>query len=160
MSLISIYRSGFVQRYATCPEMAWTGQTDGQHQWDVAILLLGLFGDRVNMPLLWEALHHDAGEMGVCDMGAPNKQRYPKLAAEIAEAEANERAGMGIPETVLDEEETAMLKLCDGLEAWLYARVRTPWVLTGDGWPEMRDQLLQDAARLKVWSAVVGLLQV
>ena len=40
-----IYRSGFVQRYAQNPEMAWIGQTDAHHQWGVTILMFALFGD-------------------------------------------------------------------------------------------------------------------
>jgi hypothetical protein len=158
VTLKDVYRSGFVQRYATNPEMAWTGQTDGQHAWGVAVLLLGLFGDRVNMAVVWEALHHDCGEMGTCDMSAPNKKRWPDAASALAEAEAEERVWMGIPEAVLLDDEAAMLKLCDGLESWLFASVRTPWVLSGDGWPKMRLDLLREGARLGVGAEVERLL--
>jgi hypothetical protein len=156
--LKQVYRSGFVQRYGTNPEMAWTGQTDGQHAWGVAILLLGLFGDRVDVVTVWEALHHDCGEMGTVDMSAPNRRRYPELARAVSEAEREERAWLGIPETFLTGEQAAMLKLCDGIESWLFAQVRTPWVLNGDGWPKMRLDLLREAERLGVGVEVERLL--
>jgi hypothetical protein len=156
--LKQVYRSGFVQRYGTNPEMAWTGQTDGQHAWGVAVLMLGMFGDEVDMATLEEALLHDSGEMGTCDMSAPNKRRYPAVAAALAEAEAEERAWMGVPATVLNDRQAAMLKLCDGLESWLFASVRTPWVLSGDGWPKMRLDLLREAERLGVGTEVERLL--
>ena len=159
MKIKDVYRSGFVVRYATNPEMAWTSQTDGHHAWGVTVLLLGLFGDRVDMTAVWEALHHDTGEMGTCEMSAPNKKRYPGVAAVVTEAEAEERAWMGVPEALLtDDDEAAMLKLCDGLESWLYAQVRAPWVLSGDGWPEMRLALIGEAWRLGVGAEVEGLL--
>jgi hypothetical protein len=158
MKIKDVYRSGYVARYATNPEMAWTGQTDGQHAWGVAVLLLGLFGDEVDMPTLVEAILHDAGEMGTADMSAPNKRRYPLAASVLAEAEAEERAWMGVPETVLDDRQAAMLKLCDGIESWLFAQVRTPWVLNGDGWPKMRLDLLREAERLGVGAEVERLL--
>jgi 5'-deoxynucleotidase len=158
VSTRDIYRSGFVQRYHTNPEMAHLGQTNAQHQWGVAVLLFSLFGDRANTALIWEALHHDCGEAGTADMSAPNKRRHPWLARANAEAEAEERVWMGAPVAVLTDDEAAILKLCDGLEAWLYARVRFPWVLTGDGWPEMRLDLLREADRLGVGLEVEGLL--
>lgn len=156
--LKQVYRSGYVQRYHGNPEMAWTAQTDGHHQWGVAILLLGLFGDRVNLALVWEALHHDTGEMGTADMSAPNKRRYPALAEQHAAAERAERENMGVPEAWLPPDELAMLKLCDGLDAWLHARIRCPWVLQGDGWPKMRLDLLRESARLGVGAEVEELL--
>jgi hypothetical protein len=60
---------------------------------------------------------------------------------------------------VLTDEERDMLKLCDGLESFLYASVRTPWVLTGGGWPEMRDNLIGRAWALGVGAEVEGLLK-
>jgi hypothetical protein len=154
-----VFASGFVQRYSTNPSMAWAGQTNGHHQWGVAVLLLGLFGDRVNLAAVWEALHHDTGEVGVCDMSLPAKQKYRSAAFVVADAEANERVEMGVPKAVLTCEEADMLKLCDRLESLLFARVRTPWVLMGGGWPELQDAVLRDAERLGVFDVVAGLLR-
>jgi len=156
--LNTLYRTGFTQRYHGNADMAWTGQTNGHHQWGVTVLLLALFPDEVNLAVVWEALHHDTGESGVCDMLAPAKRKYPAVAAEVAGAEANERVEMGVPEAVLSEREAAMLKLCDRLESLLFARVRTPWVLSGDGWPEMRDEVVAMAADRGVADAVERLL--
>ena len=160
MSIARIYRTGFVQRYAQNPQMAWTGQTLGHHQWGVAMLMFELFPDEVNLALIWEALYHDAGEMGTCDASYPAKKRYPKMAEAIAEAEAAERADMNIGQAELTDREIAALKLCDRLESYLFAKVRTPWVLTGDDWPELRLEIERRAFELGVWNAVVHLMNV
>jgi hypothetical protein len=156
--ILDIYRSGFVQRYHTNPQMAWAAQTNGHHQWGVVILLMELFPDRISVPLLWEALYHDAGEMGAADVSAPAKRRHPALGAACAEAEAMERFGMGIAKAELDFYEVILLKFCDVLESYLFARVRTPWVLKGDGWPEQRQWLVEQAEVLKVGDAVQEML--
>jgi 5'-deoxynucleotidase YfbR-like HD superfamily hydrolase len=154
----AVYDSGFVQRYAQNPKMAWAGQTLGHHQWGVAVLLLALFPDEANLALVWEALHHDAGEMGSAEVSYPAKRKHKALAGAAADAEWEERFQMGVPEAVLAERETAMLKLCDRLESLLFASVRTPWVLAGEGWPEMREGVVEMAVDLGVADAVERLL--
>ena len=153
-----IYLSGFTQRYHTNPRMASLGQTNGHHQWGVAVLMLGLFPDEMNLALVWEALHHDSGEMGTCDASYPNKQRYPDMARVIGEAEAAERADIGIPEAQLTDRETAILKLCDRLESYLFTTVHAPHVLPYDGWPEVRQSIETAARALGVWDVVGHLL--
>lgn len=154
-----LYRSGFVQRYSQNPDMAWTGQTLGHHQWGVAILLLQLFGEEVNMVVVWEALHHDTGEMGAADVSYPAKKKYPEMAQAVADAEINERIDMGVSEAWMMAREVDMLKLCDRLESLLFAAVRTPWVLSGDGWPELRADVQEMAERLNVGDEVAALLK-
>lgn len=155
-----LYRSGFVQRYASSPELATFGQTNGHHQWGVAVLMFSLFGDRIdNMAVVWEALHHDTGEMGACDVSYPARQKYPALAQAASAAEFEERMYLGVPEAQLTEDETAMLRLCDRLESILFASVRAPWVLQGDGWPEMVSQIKGAAWALGVGAEVEGLLK-
>jgi 5'-deoxynucleotidase YfbR-like HD superfamily hydrolase len=158
--LYRLYRTGHVQRYAQNPEMAWTGQTLGHHQWGVAVLLLALFpDDDVNLAVVWEALHHDTGEMGSAEASHPAKQKHRSMARAIEDAEWQERFDMGVPEAVLPEREAQMLALCDRLESLLYARVRTPWVLSGDGWPELRASVVGMAWKLGVGAEVEGLLK-
>lgn len=154
-----LYQTGFVQRYAQNPAMAWTGQTLGHHQWGVAVLLLRLFGDEVNLAVVWEALHHDTGEMGSCDASYPAKQRHPAMAAAIRDAEALERIEMGVCEAALTEREKAMVKLCDRLESLLFARVRTPWVLEQADWVRQRRDIVGAAWALGVGAEVEGLLR-
>lgn len=146
-----LYRTGFGQRYAMNPEMAWTGQTLGHHQWGVAVLLLELFPD-CSMETLKEALLHDTGEPGAgADVSAPAKAKYPRLAEAAEIAELAERAQMGVPWTNrLTEEEDDQIILCDKLEAYLFAKTRCPWVLARDGWPEGKTRIIQMAARLGV----------
>ncbi len=154
----TLYRTGHTARYHGNAEMAWTGQTNGHHQWGVVTLLFALFPDEVTLPLIWEAHHHDTGETGVCDMNAPAKRKYPDVAAAVAGAEAHERMEMGVAKAVLTEREAALLKFCDRLESVLFARVRAPWVLTGDGWPEQVEDLRRDAWRLGAGVEVEGLM--
>lgn len=145
-----LYRTGFGQRYAMNPEMAWTGQTLGHHQWGVAVLLIELFPD-CSMATLREALLHDTGEPGAgADMSAPAKAQYPDLAVAVALAELNERSDMGVPKDVSFPCDHLAIMLCDKLEAYMFARVRCPHVLSRDGWPECRSKIIGLAARLGV----------
>lgn len=155
-----LYRSGFVQRYASNPEMAWLGQTNGHHQWGAAVLLFGLFGDRIdNLAVVWEALHHDTGEMGAADVSYPAKQKYPALAEAVADAEFEERLDLGVPEAQLTDEETAMLKFCDRLESYLFASVRAPWVLKQADWRKLKHWLEGESFRLDVADEMRVLLE-
>jgi hypothetical protein len=155
---LKVYQSGFVQRFATNPAMAWTVQTNGHHAWGVAVLVMQLFPEHATLPLLREALLHDAGEMGTCDASSPAKKKYPYMAEVIADAEVRERAEMGVPMAHLRGGDKAILKFCDVLESYLFASVRTPWVLAGDGWPEQRAWLMKEAGTLGVGEKVAGLL--
>lgn len=145
-----LYRTGFGQRYAMNPEMAWTGQTLGHHQWGVAILLLELFPD-CSRATLKEALLHDTGEPGAgADVSAPAKAKYPALAEEAHIAEMNERSEMGVGQDLSFPCDHLAILLCDKLEAYMFAQVRCPHVLERDGWPECRSKIIGLAARLGV----------
>ena len=145
-----LYRTGFGQRYAMNPEMAWTGQTLGHHQWGVAILLLELFPN-CSMATLREALLHDTGEPGAgADVSAPAKAKYPELASAAAAAELNERSEMDVPQDTSFACDHLAIQLCDRLEAYMFAQVRCPHVLERDGWPECRSKIIGLAARLGV----------
>lgn len=149
-----LYRTGFGQRYAMNPEMAWTGQTLGHHQWGVAILLLELFPD-CSMATLKEALLHDTGEPGAgADVPAPAKAKYPGLARAVAVAERVERSFLGVPVDNSFPCDRLAILLCDKLEAYMFARVRCPHVLERDGWPECRSKIIGLAARLGVEAQV------
>lgn len=153
-----LYRSGFVQRYASKPEMAWTGQTDAHHQWGVTVLLLRLFGAVVSPEAVWEALHHDTGEMGACDVSYPAKQKYPALAEAAGEAEAQERAEMGVPEAKVSYEDYQRVKFCDRLESYLFTSVRAPWLLHNAEWKAQRHWLEGESFKLNVAAEVRALL--
>lgn len=145
-----LYRTGFGQRYAMNPEMAWAGQTLGHHQWGVAVLLLELFPD-CSRETLREALLHDTGEPGAgADVSAPAKAKYPALAEEAHIAEMNERSEMGVAQDLSFPCDHLAIMLCDKLEAYMFARVRCPHVLERDGWPECRSKIIGLAARLGV----------
>lgn len=145
-----LYRTGFGQRYAMNPEMAWTGQTLGHHQWGVAILLLELFPD-CSMATLREALLHDTGEPGAgADVSAPAKAKYPTLAEAAFDAEWNERVELGVPCVGATGYDVDAVTLCDKLEAYMFAQVRCPHVLARDNWPECRSKIIGLAARLGV----------
>lgn len=155
---LAVYRTGFTQRYHGNAEMAWMGQTNGHHQWSVAVLLLTLWPD-TPLDAVREALLHDTGETGACDMSAPAKQKYPEAAAAILTAELRERAEMGVPEVEnLSDRQWRRIKFCDRLERYLFAKTRAPWVLFRDGWPQLRTQLMKDARSLHVKDVVERML--
>lgn len=160
MVIYALYKTGFTQRYHSNAEMAHLGQTNGHHQWGVAVLMLRLFGDRIdNLAVVWEALHHDTGETGAADVSYPAKQKYPALAEAAAEAEEQERISLGVCEAVLTDEETAMLKFCDRLESYLFASVRAPWVLGRDDWRKLKHWLEGESFRLNVAAELRALFE-
>lgn len=158
--LYTVYRTGFTQRYHAHAELAHLGQTNGHHQWGVAVLMFQLFGDRIdNLAVIWEALHHDTGETGSTDVSAPAKKRHPDLARAARDAEMQERIEMGVCEAVLTPEERAMLSFCDRLEAYLFVSVRAPNLLEQGEWRAARAELEGRSFDLGVAAEVRALLR-
>jgi hypothetical protein len=152
------YLAGHVQRWHTNPALAWTGQTVGHHQWGVACLILMLFPGEATSFLLREALTHDCGEGGTCDLARPVRSRYPHLAHAADEAGEAERLDLGFPAAPLTHRERGILGLCDRLEAILFVAARTPHLLDRDDWRQARDEVLARARALGVGVAVDALL--
>ena len=142
--LHDIWRSGFVRRWHSNPDMAHTSQTNAQHQWGCAVLAHRLFpGD---YELLVSALLHDVGEVGVGDVSGPAKWKFPDLKAASEDAEADMFASLGLDVPV----KTQRLRLVDMIEAYLWARHHMPSIMGRYGWPEMLDGIYGLSGRLGV----------
>ena len=66
MSLYDIIRAGRVARWHANPDMAHIRETNAEHQWMVAVILLQLLPkDAAPLAehLIFAALHHDVGEV-------------------------------------------------------------------------------------------------
>jgi 5'-deoxynucleotidase YfbR-like HD superfamily hydrolase len=151
MDIKEVWRAGLVTRWHSNPDMAWTGQSNGEHSYGVAVLALGLFPN--DHELLRAAILHDAPESGVGDLGGKAKRDNPDLKRAYDAVEEKRRVELGI-----GWESSGRLKLCDRLEAYIYVAHRNPRLLATDDWPMIRKQIEEDARWYRVWDKVKAML--
>lgn len=131
------YEAGKVQRYHTHPRFARLGQTDADHSWGVAALILQMHPNP-SKELLTAAILHDTGERFAGDLPAPVKRDNPELAKAHALMEDQLRhAFIFRGDYDLDASDTDWLKLCDMVECVLYASVTIPDILNTGPWKEI-----------------------
>ena len=154
---MNLFLSGFVQRYHAHPTMARYGQTNGHHQWGVAMLSLMLH-PRPTRDLLVGALTHDAGELLTGDLPHPFKMLLPEMAKMVARVEKDETADMlgWVPD--LSDEDEMWIALCDRLESILFVRETEPRLLERADWRSLVTQAIGKAARLRVEDQVREML--
>jgi len=120
MNITQIIEAGLVRRYHTEPIPII--QTNSQHQWGVAVILLHIAksGPYVDMEKLrCAALLHDVPERIAGDMPAPFKWSNPEISKmlDVFELEMAKQFDIHHHVTGLTEEEASLLKLADYLEA-------------------------------------------
>ena len=143
MKSYQVWRSGFVRRWHSNPDMAHTGQTNAQHQWGCAVLAMELFpGD---YQLLKACLLHDAGEVNVGDVSGPAKEAEPDLRRLLRRAESKQMERMEIDYLRHDA-----LKFIDRLEAFLWVAHHNRNLLDTDEWREQQEWLWVAAVNLGV----------
>lgn len=138
--LMTAWRSCFVRRWHSNPDMSDLHDENGAHQGRCAMLAIKLFPD-CSRDLLVACVTHDAAEWFVGDL--PYTRRDQSFAAALDEAEARAIEGMGLG-LVLTAEDKRRLKFVDRLDAYLFAAHRRPHVLVGDGWPEHGEWLRRE----------------
>jgi len=143
-----------VHRWHTNPHLARMAQTNAQHSGSMAALALDLWPD-CSRDLLVACILHDAPEYVTGDMPWGAKQDMVlKHAMDGLEREAAKANGwtfdLGEDWTIEQVEDYARLKFLDRLEAFRFAALHAPHILTGDGWPEAIDWLHAEADRLGV----------
>ena len=146
MNIHDLIRSGLVRRWHANPDLAWTGETNGHHQWVVASLIAAL-NPNASAALLVEAIWHDVGEVMAGDLPAPFKAENPELAAAHAEFEHAQRKRI-CGQRYLSVTEHLWLVLADRLAAQLWMLAHRSDIAGRDGWPEARAQLLMTAHTL------------
>jgi len=121
----SAWLSGSTMRWHTSPALAATQDRVDAHSARVAVLILQFLPD-APADLLRAAITHDLGENAVGDLSCPVKRRDPELAARAAAHEREELARMGFACPGLRSDHLALLRLCDGLDAYLWALDHRP----------------------------------
>jgi len=161
MGIHPIYQSGGVTRWHARPEVTAT-QTDADHHGRVAQIML-YFWPNVRQGLIYEALHHDCGELVAGDVPYAVKLARPELANMLGEVERQARADMGVKQRAATPGEYRMLKFCDRLEAYTFIAMHHPHFLSNAEWIEGRAHIddiakkLGVQARLKEWFGRVSL---
>ena len=148
VNVAPVWLSGLVRRWHSNPDLAHTAQTNAQHQWGCAILVLHLWPD--DHELTVAALTHDVGEVGIGDVSGPAKFANPALKEAMDGAEFANFESLGLP----CPSKTQELKLVDMLEAYMWADRYAPQSMVRDGWPEMYEDILSLARHLRVYEKV------
>lgn len=150
----SPWLAGSTYRWHTHRHFAATQDRVDAHSARVAILILQ-FEPRAGSALLRAALLHDLGEYEVGDMSGPAKRRNPEIYAGVADLERRAVLALGLGAPGLSAREGALLKLCDGLDAYLWAIHHRPaYVRRSEAWRAVLVDLRRAARSL----ALVGKL--
>jgi len=144
----SPWLAGSTHRWHTNPIYAATRDRVDGHSARVAVLILQFMPD-APVELLRAAITHDLGENAVGDLASPVKWRNPALYAALAALEAEALSEMGLRFPALRADHAALLSLCDGLDAYLWAVTHCPQhVAARDDWRAMFARLRAAAVRL------------
>lgn len=130
--ILAIWRATFTRRWHRHADLADIADPISGHQGRVALLAVVLFPNA--HALHRAAIMHDMGEAVVGDVPNPVKERNPALKAELDRIEAIAMAKMGLPECDLNAHELKMLRLCDKLDAILWARHHRYALMSEPGW--------------------------
>lgn len=138
--------------HSTDHRLRTSGDGIQAHQARVAQLVALIFPDCTKQDLL-EALMHDVAESWTGDVSYTAKQTEVIRSAHNW-AEADTALRLGIPATCSDR-----VKLCDGIDAILWAASRASDTLQGNGWPEHIAAVKGQAWALNVGPTVEGIFQ-
>ena len=112
------------------PALRNSGDTVAAHSARVAVLMHILMPNAGEV-MLKAAIFHDAPECDLGDMSRMAKRKNVALAMELQELERQWHIDHGTPRLPHD---AIMLKLCDSLDAILFAAQHAPWVMRQDDW--------------------------
>jgi hypothetical protein len=159
MTVARGYLSGSVHRWHQNVAMAWTGQTNADHQ-GRCVSLLFLLNRKPSVALVRHVATHDAGEMDAGDLSYVFKQARPELAADHAGHEATFRQALFGADPALTMAEADWARLIDRLEAlcWVLHRNPAEYDRAASGWPAAEISILELAKSLDCGAAVRGLL--
>lgn len=156
MSLIDAWEATFTRRWHRHPRLADTHDPVGAHQGRVALLALILFPTAHAVHRA--AIMHDMGEAAVGDVPNPVKNRNPDLKLALDRIEAEAMSDLGLPSVALDERERDMLRLCDKLDALMWARHHAPALMDEPGWQGDAQEIRGLMWRLGVGERISGIL--
>jgi len=118
--VLALREGGWVDRMHTVPKLR-RYDTAG-HQWNVTMLMMQLFPDDVSPALIWVCMTHDVPERWVGDTPYPAKKWLnPDLGEALTDSERKVADMLDI-NAELSLREGAILRICDMLEFFLWAR--------------------------------------
>ena len=138
MNLTQIHQID-VNRWAAnkSPKLRDSGDTTDKHSLRMIKLLIALFGNqfgkRIRTTMHAIALH-DVGESQLGDVSGKAKQEHPQLAAALHQAEAENRAAMGLRMPKLNETEWRVLHFLHRLDALMWCKIHDPEQLCDADW--------------------------
>ena len=120
MTRLDFFRAaGEVKRCHT--ERTVRTQTNAQHSWGVATILL-LVHPEASAEMLRAALWHDVSERAIGDIPSPVKWASPEMHEAITALEDAVNEKWDVMPAGLSSAERALLKFCDAFEFYLWAR--------------------------------------
>ncbi len=143
------HATGQTVRYHTNPVMGRLHQTDADHSWGVAMILLKLHPNP-SRNLIAQAIVHDSGEKWAGDLSYPFKRMYPEIGLEHVYAEKQLALDHKIPQYELTPEEQTWLHLADRLECHYFAEIYHPWMTKDPSWEKTKEAILETAKSLGI----------
>lgn len=155
-----IWRAGFVNRWHTFtdPRLRNSDDTVAAHSWRVALLVHRLqpsYSDLVSLQDICVALYHDVDELATGDHSYTFKRIRPDIAEETARYGRGWLDERGVPEF----EVSALVKLCDRLDAYLFAASHAPEIVSYPAWTAMRADIMEAARALDLAEEVYDLME-
>jgi 5'-deoxynucleotidase YfbR-like HD superfamily hydrolase len=124
-------------------------QTDADHSWGVAMIILKLHPNP-SRNLIAQAIVHDSGEKWAGDLSYPFKRMYPSIGQAHADAETQLAKDHNIPQFQLTANEVDWLRFADRLECHLFAEIYHPWVTKQPDWEKTKVQILEAAQKVGI----------
>ena len=151
MNLILQIHSSDVNRWHAnkSPKLRDSGDTTDKHSLRMIKLLIAMFPQPYSR--LYRAIAlHDVGESQLGDVSGKAKQEHSQLAAALDQAEAENRAAMGLRMPKLNETEWRILHFLDRLDAVMWSNIHAPEQLADQDWQDSIQWLAQQADLLDV----------
>lgn len=151
-----LWSSGFTRRWHMNAAMSHWDDYICAHQGRCGLLVLVLFPDH-SRELLQATVTHDAPEFFVGDLAAPFKRSGAGVVEAHASLESRVLTDMGFSVELSDLDQRR-LKLIDQLDGYLFVNLRMPQEIQRNGWPSVRDWIVQEAESLGVGALVRSVL--
>lgn len=143
------HATGQTVRYHTNPVMSRLHQTDADHSWGVAMIILKLHPNP-SRNLIAQAIVHDSGEKWAGDLSYPFKRMYPQIGHSHADAEKQLALDHKIPQYELTKEESEWLRFADRLECHYFAEIYHPWMTKDPSWERTKEMINEMAVQLGI----------
>ena len=141
---MTAWLAGFTRRWHTHPHLRDTHDDVSAHSGRMAVLALKLWPD-ASRDLLAAIAVHDLGESVTGDIPWGFKHTYEPTAESISFAEDDALEAMGLL-FVADDDIHCRMKLCDLLDAYLWARHHKKKLLRNKDWKWARGEIRRFAA--------------